>query len=557
MINVNIKIKKSKLLLSDKSAFVYFPYDENILKKVKSINRRKYVVDEKCWEIPIKEINNLKNILTTENVFIHEELPEIEISKNWPFKLKPYEYQLEGIKYGLNHNKYILGDTQGLGKTMQSLNIAAMLKELYLYKHCLIICCVNGLKSNWLREIEQHTYLSGYILGTRFKKNGEKKATISSDDKIYDAQNLNNIKDYFLITNVESFRDNEFSSAIKDAVLSNQISTIIIDEVHKVKSPTSQVSSALLSLNTVKHMILLSGTIMVNSPLDLYMPMQLINIETNNFWYYRKHYCIFKTIKLKNGKNQDIIVGYKNLEELQQKLKNNMLKRNKDNLNLPDKIHYTEYLEMYPNQYKLYKQVSEQIDECLKVELNPNKLALVTRLRQVTSAPELISDINESIKLDRMLEVVEENILNNQKTIIFSTWAEVIKIANKRLNDEKINTAMVIKDIKDKMAEIDKFRTGNNCNVILGTVASLGTGYSLPEASCVIFLDSPFTDSDKQQAIDRAHRLTTKHNVTIINLVCEGTVDERVEKIVNQKVEMTDLIVGGKITSKGLTYLLE
>lgn len=562
--NINIKIDKSKLLNANESAFVSFPYNEDILKKVKTIPGRRYIPDSREWEIPVDKVDDLKTMLPNENIFIHKKKHDYVIPAGYQFKIEPYDYQIEGIEYGLNSPKFILGDTQGIGKTMQSLHIAAIKKELYLHKHCLIICCVNGLKINWMREVGIHTYLTSHIIGSKLKKNGKMKKTITSKDKMNDIENINEIDDFFLITNVESLRDKEFTAAIKDLILSGEISTIIVDEAHKAKSPKSLVSQSLLELSAaVDNLMVLSGTIVVNDPLDLYMPMSMIGVETRRFYSFQRDYCTFKTIKLKTGARKgqkiEIIEGYKNLSELQMKLKNYMLKRKKEDiLNLPDKIFYNEYLEMYPEQEKLYYEAKEYNDENLNIELEENKLALFTRLRQITGAPGIISDkVSESIKLDRMIELIEENIANNQKTIVFSQWAEVIDAAANICKEHNIKTSIVIGPTKDKMAEIDKFRLNDDCPVILGTIASLGTGYSMPEANTIIFIDSPFTDADRQQAIDRAHRLTTQHNITIINLICANTVDERIENIIQNKVEISDFLIEGKLTMKTLEYLLE
>lgn len=562
--NINIAIDKSKLLNSEKSAFVSFRYNDEIIKKVKTIQGRRYIPDSKQWEIPVDSIDDLKTMLPNENIFIHNIVHDHAIPSDYKFNVEPFDYQKEGIEYGLNCSKFILGDTQGIGKTMQSLHIAAIKKELYLHKHCLIICCVNGLKVNWMREIEMHTYLTSHIIGSRFKKNGEMKKSISSKDKINDIKNIDNIKDFFLITNVESFRDLTFTKEVKDLILSGEISTIIVDEVHKAKSPKSLVSRSLLELSAViENLILLSGTIVVNNPLDLYMPMSMIGIENREFYSFKRYYCTFKTIELqkgeRKGKKVDIITGYQNMNELQTKLKNYMLKRKKEDiLNLPDKILCYEYLEMYPQQEKLYYEAKEYNGQNLNIELEKNKLSLFTRLRQITGAPGIISNkVSESIKLDRMIELIDENIANKQKTIVFSQWAEIINAASDMCKAHHINTAIVIGETKDKMKEIDKFRLNQDCPVILGTISSLGTGYSMPEASTIIFIDSPFTDADRQQAIDRAHRLTTKHNITIINLICANTVDERIENIIQNKVEISDYLIEGKLTMKALEYLTE
>lgn len=124
--------------------------------------------------------------------------------ENTPFKINPYPYQLEGIKYGLKKNKFLLGDEQGLGKTKQALEIAIFRREEI--KRCLIICGVNGLKYNWISEIQKHTDEQAKILGSRINKNGK---LVEGTLKVR-LENISNLGDeFFLITNIESLRSDE------------------------------------------------------------------------------------------------------------------------------------------------------------------------------------------------------------------------------------------------------------------------------------------------------------------------------------------------------------
>ena len=117
----------------------------------------------------------------------------------YQYKTKPYKHQEECLKYGEEHEKFLLADQQGLGKTKEVIDIACMLKEEYGYEHCLIICGVNGLKWNWANEVAIHSNEQAYILGTRGKKIG------SNADKLEDLNNIDNLP-YFIITNIESLR---------------------------------------------------------------------------------------------------------------------------------------------------------------------------------------------------------------------------------------------------------------------------------------------------------------------------------------------------------------
>jgi len=88
-------------------------------------------------------------------------------------KTKPFDYQIEGINYGLNHDKWLLLDAPGLGKTLQVIYIAESLKKQNLIEHCLIICGINTLKYNWKKEIYKHGTEDAIILGERINTKGK------------------------------------------------------------------------------------------------------------------------------------------------------------------------------------------------------------------------------------------------------------------------------------------------------------------------------------------------------------------------------------------------
>ena len=82
--------------------------------------------------------------------------------------------------------------------------------------------------------------------------------------------------------------------------------------------------------------------------------------------------------------------------------------------------------------------------------------------------------------------------------------------------------------------------------VIIGTTPALGTGYTLTQASTIIFIDEPWNRATKEQAEDRCHRIGTKGTVNIITLICKDTIDERIHQIIKDKGELSDRIVDGK-----------
>lgn len=443
---------------------------------------------------------------------------------------------------------------------MQVINIACIKKQQKGYKHCLIICGVNGLKWNWKAEVEKHSNEKAYILGTRYKKDG-KEYIGNMSDRLLDLCDLVENKDdiryytsinqsYFIITNIETLRNEAIIKKLKELCDNNIVNMIALDEGHKCKDSTSQQGKALLKLQA-ETMISMTGTPLMNNPLDLYIHLKWLGYEKHAYYSFKQHYCVF------GGFGGYQIVGYRNLDQLKEQFEDIMLRRlKKDVLDLPDKIYTTEYVEMTPKQAKIYKEVSSEIQNNIDLVENAiNPLAELIRLRQATGYTGILSStIQESAKLDRLDELLEEIISNNGKAIIFSNWTSMTNPVYERL--KKYNPAIITGETKDRVAEQDKFMKDNSCKVIIGTTGAMGTGLTLTAANTVIFLDEPWNRALREQAEDRAHRIGTKGNVNIIFLICKNTIDERIHEIVEEKGKMSDLLVDGKLTKQNRKQLI-
>lgn len=233
---ININIAESKKCNGEWSLYVTFPYEDKIVNVIRSFPSRFYDKDKKEWELPFKSFKSLVDQLPEYDFditgkYIQTKCEARTVPANFKFKTKPFEHQIEGFNYGLNNDRWLLGDEQGLGKTKQVIDIAVAKKLANGYKHCLIICGVNGLKWNWVNEIHTHSDEDAWILGQRYK--GSKIVIGSNADKIDDLTRLASLKSYFIITNVESLRNEQICAYIAKYAKSGEIGLVAIDEIHK------------------------------------------------------------------------------------------------------------------------------------------------------------------------------------------------------------------------------------------------------------------------------------------------------------------------------------
>lgn len=469
--------------------------------------------------------------------------------------MTPKKHRVLGIRYvGVKdtydiqmqspYNNFIANGVvvHNCGKSITAIATALKRKELNGIKHCLIVCGVNSIKFNWQEEILTHAGMDSIILGARKNKKGVTEVK-SNKDKLED---LNKLETFFIITNIETFRDKTIKEKLKKLVDKNEISMIVFDECHKCKAISAQQTKGLMSVaKNVRYFYGLTGTVLSNSPLDAFVPLKLVEKENANFTNFKSRYCVY------GGWGGFSIVGYRHLDELQAKLNMVSLRRTKEDvLDLPPKTYTVNYVELNTKQRKIYndvmKSILEHIDE---VSVSPSPLSQLIRLRQATADTSILSStIQESAKFERLDEILEEQISNNEKVVVFSNWTTVTDRLVQRY--AKYNPAVITGEIKDRQTQKDKFMTDDSCKLLIGTISAMGTGLTLTVATTAVFVDEPYTWANYEQASDRIYRIGQKKNVTIISLLAKDTIDERVHKIMLNKKHISEAIVDNQYNLK-------
>lgn len=578
---------------------IKFMYDPDLVELIKTVPGRQWMPNQKMWILPKDRLGFLlkafqgtryelhTHILSEEqlnqnaSIDVTTVIPDTDIS-DYRFRVKPdgklLSHQLDFLKFAVhrqqqgNFNGFLVADEPGLGKTLEAANLAIYNREHHKFKHCLIVCCINSSKLNWLADIALHTQSEyvPYILGTRIKRNGEFRYTGSGAEKYEDiisrkmyGRCSGQPLPYFIILNVEALRyKKDRSYAITDAIIDmiwrGQLQMIVIDEVHKNASPSSQQGKQLLRIKkSIENRVLwlpMTGTPITNSPTDLYTPLKLTNsCLTSSYYKWCQEYCMY------GGFGGHDIVGYKNIPKLKVILQHNMIRRLKSMvLDLPEKIEHIEYVENTPYQSQLYENVLSDIwshkDEIVS-SLNP--MTRLLRLRQVNGSPELIDDdlspddsdyLMKNARLSRVLEIIDEINANGEKVLIFSNWVEPLRTLYKYVS-KKYKTCCYTGTMSFADREHHKhvFMTNPEYTVMIGTIGAMGTTHTLTAANNVIFYDCPWTPSDKEQAIDRTHRVGAHKTINIYTLVTKDTIDERVQDILYTKKGISEFIVDGSL----------
>ena len=269
---------------------ITFQYDPYVIDLVKNVPGRRWISSAKMWTIPgdklgfllaqfkgtdyepyVKVISD-EQINQNATLDVTTTIPDIDVSKI-PFYVKegakPYSHQIDFMKYAIYReikgkmDGFILADDPGLAKTLESCNLAIYNQKQYNFQHCLVICCVNSSKYNWVQDIKEHTRgkYTPYILGSRLRKNkqgynvagGKEKLSDLTTLKMYSDTETNQPLPFFLILNVEAIRYKDgrkypIADRLIELIDEGYINMIIIDEVHKNLSPRSQQGKQLMRI---------------------------------------------------------------------------------------------------------------------------------------------------------------------------------------------------------------------------------------------------------------------------------------------------------------------
>ena len=453
-------------------------------------------------------------------------------------------YQKEGIKWLYTLYKCdlggILADEMGLGKSIQTICfIKQILKEKKDAK--ILIVCPTSLVYNWKKEFD--------------KFGSELKYVTVADNKEKRLEVINNIDDYnIFITSYGLIRnDNDEYEKIN-------FELCVIDEAQTIKNYQAGMTKEVKKIKA-RTKIALTGTPLENSVLELWSIFDFILPGyLNSIIKFKENYGIKDIDEESIGK----------LTNLNYQIKPFMLRRKKKDVSkeLPDKVENNIYLELPEMQKALYLKVlnetKKEMDELIKEEgfskARFKILQLLMKLRQICVDPSIIyENYNyDSIKLEKLTEIVKDYIKEGHKILIFSSFKRVIDKVEKNFKKDKITSYVISGEVKskDRMDMVEKFNK-DDTNCFLITLKSGGTGLNLTGADIVIHLDIWWNPQVENQATDRAHRIGQKNKVTVIKLITKGTIEEKILELQDKKKILSENLIEGKDNSTLINSLSE
>ena len=445
-------------------------------------------------------------------------------------RVEPYEYQREGINFGLQHKRIIIGDEPGLGKTLQSIGIVDTANAY----PCLVIC-PSSLKINWQREFEKFTDKSALVLDNNVRTTWGYLLTMGVHQVAI--VNYESLRKYF----VWDIKGDGKQFRLKDVVFCPQITafkSIIIDESHRVKDPSAQQTIFTKGLSVGKDWcILLSGTPVVNRPEDLIAQLSIMN-RLSEFGGRAKFVADYCTDP-KDKKATPAVP----LSVLSKQLYSTcMIRREKAKVlpQLPDKTRVDLYVEINnTNEYNLavmdlaayLKEYTECTDSEIRRKMRMEALVKFMTLRSLATKG----------KVSQAIDFIRTFLDSGKKLIMFCSLHEIVDELLKAFPHAVTVTGR--DSAVNKQASVDAFQNNPDVNLIICSIKAAGVGLTLTASSDVAFVELPWTFADCCQCEDRAHRIGQKDNVTCYYLLGRGTIDHTIYSLIHRKKSIANEIM--------------
>ncbi|MFA5017564.1 MAG: DEAD/DEAH box helicase, partial [Methylobacter sp.] len=438
-------------------------------------------------------------------------------------------------------------DDMGLGKTIQTLAHLLLEKQAGRMGLPSLIIAPTSLMSNWRRETERFTPdLKILILqGTERK------------------QLFYKIRDYDLILTTYPLLSRD-----EETLLEHEYHYLILDEAQTIKNPLSKAAQLVRRIKS-NHRLCLTGTPMENhlgelwAQFDFLMPGFLSDSAT-----FKKRYRT--PIEVHGDSEQRV--------RLSRRVAPFMLRRTKQEVatELPPKTEIIRSVPLYPKQAALYESIRLTMEKKVRDAIAQKGLSrshitildALLKLRQTCCDPRTLSlkeaqKVQESAKLDLLMELLPEQLEEGRRILVFSQFTRMIGLIENELNDMKIGYAKLTGQTRNRDEAIERFKSGE-VNVFLISLKAGGVGLNLTEADTVIIYDPWWNPAAESQAADRAHRIGQDKPVFVYKLITENTVEEKIIAMQDKKRALAEGIYKGgakeeslKLTAEDLTALFE
>ena len=516
---------------------ISFPFNFEDIDRVKTLADRRYIASMKCWTCKFDIYNAAKlkawgfslseqveNLLRRRDAFIDTEketiIDTIKPIKVPGLKHKLFPFQEIGVGFIEEKNgRALIADEMGLGKTVQALAWLQLHPEL----KPVVIIVPASLKLNWMQEANK--WMTDRKVSI---KSGKTPCYLSSKTDI-------------IVINYDVL------SSWVDTLIKIAPKVLIMDEIHAIKNSTTKRTKAVKKLaKGITHVIGLSGTPIVNRPIEAYNALTIINSAAiPNFKVYTKRFCAAKY----NGYGWDFS-GASNTDELHQLLVHAfMIRRKKSEVlkDLPDKLKSFVPMELdnddeyayAENDFITYLKTTKGASAAERAS-NAEALAKIEALKQLAVQG----------KMEQVIDWVDTFLDSDQKLVLFGVHKFAIDAIMREFGSLAVKIDGSV-SMKDRDTAVQRFQNDPNIRLFVGNIQAAGTGLTLTKAFDLAFMELPWSPKILDQAEDRVYgRVNDLHGANIYFLLAAGTIEEKIAKLLDEKRKIIDAVMDGEKTSE-------
>lgn len=422
----------------------------------------------------------------------------------------------------------------GTGKTLTSIAVAG---RGYLNKKIqkLLVVCPSSVMSVWRNEIQEfadYEFTATVLEGTMNKRK-EKLKELALGKGLRVAI-INYEAAWRMIEELKNWKPD----------------MIIADESQRIKNPTASQSKGMHKLGDIaKYKMILSGTPVQNSPLDVYSQYRFLDKTIFGTSYYA-----FRTRYVRMGGYQGYqVVGYINQDELIQKAHSIAYRVTKaEALDLPEQICTMRYCNLEPSARKVYDGIMKQ--NYMELEsgeiTTTNVLTRLLRMSQITGGFVNNDDGNtqfiSTAKLNALEEIVDDVVVDNgKKLVVFARFIKEIDAIKQLLEKKNIKYSWIAGEVKmeNRGQMVKEFQENDDVKVFVAQIQTAGLGITLTAADTSVFYSLDFNYANYSQALARLHRIGQKSNVSHIHLIAKDTIDEKIMSALERKEDIAKGVV--------------
>ena len=555
------------IILDNRRLLIRVPYRPDNGALLTAVDpRRAWDRERKLWTFPAEpEVAvRLRDFLAIQDTSLPQDVRDLIARRNGSARMAtppdfapldgydwlttPYEHQRRGAAELLANQRWLLAWEMGCGKSHVVCNRLRLGIRRSDFNGPILILCPKSVVGVWRNELRQHAGLECAVLeGTVTKKvTALRSATENKNGKLP-----------IVVANYETLL-----SLVGDMVQC-KFDVVVADECQRAKNLSTRTSKLLRKVSAAaRYHWALSGTPAPNGIQDIFGTLTFLDpdiLGSESKVALEARYCLKR--ELPNQPKVRVICGYKELDDLNARItsvSSRVLKA--DCLDLPPKVFVERRVKLEGDQARVYKEMKRQavarLNEAGDVLSAKNVLTEVLRLLQICGGHVPDDDgtmhaLKPNAKLEALDEVLEET--GDKPVVIWCSFREELAaVAAMLATGEHVRPAVQFhggcNDAVRREA-IAWFQDNNSAprRAFIATPQSGGMGITLTAADTEVFYSRTWNLQDWLQAVDRPHRIGQTRCLTVISLVADGTVDEKIAEALTRKIDFQELILRGKV----------